>query len=238
MKALLALGLLLVLLQAQVDTAPTIDASVLRNVVPTAAPTGSANLARASTDTAPNSQVATSIPAASNFRALPITTRLTDYQKANTVWNYLQQLGGGCCNKCNEICGFAIKRLGTNSYLTNRGGWYRFETTSLPSGFRIFTLSQNVDCTWTIIDSNGRYMSANSNYGSPWTALIGNKVTRGINERWYLERHNNHIHIQSASWEKYFITRTSSNLARKTLNAALNLEIEFYPCDKLAWWNY
>ena len=157
---------------------------------------------------------------------------------ATTAWNYLQKLGGGCCNKCNEICGFGIKLRGTNRYLTNKGNWYRFESTSNPTGTRIFKLSQNVDCTWSIIDSNGRYVSVVSNFGGIWTHLLGSKSNRGVHERWYIERQFNYHYIQSASWQYYYITHYAGFQARKTMHSARRLELEYYSCDKKARWNY
>ena len=95
-----------------------------------------------------------------------------------------------------------------------------------------------MDCTWSIIDNKGRYVSVVSNHGGSWTNLLGNKNTRGLHERWYIERKDNYHFIQSASWQYYYITHTEGYYARKTMNSARKLQMEFYSCDKKAWWNY
>ena len=101
-------------------------------------------------------------------------------------------------------------------------------------------MSQNIDCTWSIIDNQGRFLSVVSNFDSSkiWWKLLGNKETRGVTERWYIERSNNHHYIQNACWEHYYITQTTQGHATKSYQGAMKLELVYYACDKNAWWNY
>lgn len=96
-----------------------------------------------------------------------ITSGNNGFNNANNAWSYLQNLGGGCCNNCNKICGLAIKLYGTNYYLTKVSAWFQFLSTSSPNANQIFTLGQNADCTWSI-SNGGSYLSTTSIYSGSW----------------------------------------------------------------------
>lgn len=110
-------------------------------------------------------------------QALFAVQSANDYDNANNAWKYLQNLGGGCCDDCSNICGFAIKLYNTNYYLTNMGSWYQFKSSTSPTSTQIFTLGQNADCTWSL-SNGGYYLSTSSIYTGTW---VGPVKTIGAN---------------------------------------------------------
>ncbi len=94
-----------------------------------------------------------------------------------------KNLGGGCCSNCNKICGFAISIYNSSYYLTNMGQFLIFQQTTSIQPNHIFQLSQNFDCTWSILSNTGGYLSASSTFQGPW---VGVSQTLGVNERWYI----------------------------------------------------
>jgi hypothetical protein len=113
-----------------------------------------------------------SAPAASisGTKAFIVSTS-SAYSDATNAWNYLQKIGGGCCNNCKKLCGFAIKLSGTNNYLTNQGSFLNFQSVATPSlSNQIFTFSQNADCTWAISIGN-KYLSTTVVFLGQWVSL-------------------------------------------------------------------
>lgn len=160
----------------------------------------------------------------------------TTFSDANNAWNYLQRLGGGCCDNCKKICGFGIKIAGTSYYLTNMGTFYRFLLTSNPNSNQIFTLGQNADCTWSI-SNGGSYVSTSSIWGAPWA---GPASSVGTNERWYIERTGAYVVVQSAATQYSYWRASSPNtyFLGVTANWATRLTFEYLPCDKTFGWNW
>ncbi len=85
-------------------------------------------------------------------------------------------------------------------YLTAQWSNLNFQFSSSPMNNQLFIAQQQVDGTWAFKSlTQGKYISAsndgfNINYSTnvgPW-------------ERWYMERHGNHVHIQSAQFQYYY----------------------------------
>jgi hypothetical protein len=186
-------------------------------------------------DTSTSDAVPSSQQPASTVTAFAYIAPNQGYSNANNAWNYLQKLKGGCCNNCNNLCGLAIKMYGTNYYLTNKGTYYQFvyTTTSLASS-QIFSIGQNVDCTWSISNA-GSYLSTSSIYSGQW---VGPSTTLGTNERWYIERSGLYVYLQSASLQYYYWRASVSPFFLGYSNYyGTRLTFEYYPCDKTFGWN-
>jgi hypothetical protein len=155
------------------------------------------------------------------------------YDQANNAWSALTALGGGCCSACNKLCGIAFKKMGTNEYLTNVNGVYlRFVAATIPSISQIFVIGQLADCTW-LISNGGSYLSTVNSNGGNWVSF---KNIVESTERWYLERHDDHVHIQSAFFSGKFWQADALNILRYDYSPA-KLTMEFFPCDKTFGWN-
>ena len=126
LKELLCLACLVFLLEAQLDALPA-------NFGPsTTVPDPAAAVAKGSSSL-PNLESAIASPPRAFFserriagpkylipdggKGIPIPW--SSYDLTKEIWRTLQSLDGGCCNKCNEICGFTIKVKGYPYYLTN-----------------------------------------------------------------------------------------------------------------------
>jgi hypothetical protein len=58
-----------------------------------------------------------------------------------------------------------------------------------------------------------------------------------MTEKWYLESHEDHIHIQSASAVKSYWQFDSSYVLNVMKSKAVAFKMEFFPCDFLFGWN-
>lgn len=149
---------------------------------------------------------------------------------------------GGCCSKCNNICGFAIRISGTKLYLTNQGSFYQFLSLPLnssPNSDQIFTLHQNPDCTWAISNA-GVYLSTTTDpqYSGLW---VGPSAEIGWAERWYIEKNpKNYAEIQSASSQySYWVSSGSPNyFLGYSQSNAMRLVLEYNSCDHEFGWNW
>ena len=103
---------------------------------------------------------------------------------------------------------------------------------SNPSNSQLFTAYQNVDGTWAFQSlSNGKYLRAlNNGFTIDYQTYIGSW------ERWYIERHGDHVHIQSAQFS-HFYWSTSGNTLTQQSGGARNYMVEHWP--KINWlWNW
>ncbi len=249
MKTLILPLLLIVYVASQpgamkIDMASTIAPSAVAAMIkdfrdspaPSTSSTPSADMAMDS-----SASDSANIPTSMMDKSTPATmvrsyTYTSPFDNANNAWNYLQNLGGGCCGNCNKICGFAIKLAGTNNYLTNMGTWYQFKPTSNPGSSQIFTIGQNSDCTWYFSNS-GSYLSLSSIYSGNW---VGPSSTIGSNARWYIERSGSFVYVQSA-FSQYYYWRASSFpnfFLGYSFAFASRLTMEYFPCDKTFGWNW
>jgi len=96
----------------------------------------------------------------------------------------------------------------------------------------LFTAEQQVDGTWAFKSlSQNKYIRA-SNDGT----TINYQSFVGSWERWYIERHGDHVHIQSAQFT-YNWWIFDSFVLKQLNGGASPLKIEYYP--KLQWlWNW
>jgi hypothetical protein len=84
-----------------------------------------------------------------------------------------------------------------------------FTYATQPAASQLFEGSQNVDGTWSFKAYNGRYIRAFSDL-----TTINYQNFIGATERWWVERHGNHVHIQSAYYyHNYWIS--SSGLLKQ-----------------------
>ena len=70
--------------------------------------------------------------------------------------------------------------------------------------------------------------------------MSASSSTVGLYERWWLENDNNNVHIQNAGRMFYFIGLWwQGALNAETIkHKPISFVMEFYPCEKKAWWNY
>lgn len=108
--------------------------------------------------------------------------------------NYL----GAFCDRCKKLEYFAF-RFGGN-YVTARPTQLTFEASTSPANNQLFIGYQQVDGTWAFQSlTEGKYIRA-SNDGT----TINYQTFIGPWERWYMERHVSHSHIQSAQFESCY----------------------------------
>jgi hypothetical protein len=130
---------------------------------------------------------------------LPAFGNQTKYNLANTIFN-AQRLFGDYCIRCKLLRYFSVRQ--GQYYLTAQSSNLNFVYSLQPSYSQLFEMSQNVDGTWSFKDYNGRYIRAYSDLVS-----INYHTVIGATERWWVERHGNHVHIQSAYYyHNYWIT--------------------------------
>jgi hypothetical protein len=120
-------------------------------------------------------------------------------------------------------------------YLTAQASGLVFQappSPSNPSNSQLYSAYQQVDGTWAFQSlSNGQYIRA-SNDGS----TVDYRSYVGPWERWYIERHGNHVHIQSAQFESYYWTTSSLSLKQQYGGASMYI-VEHWP--KINWgWNW
>lgn len=101
-----------------------------------------------------------------------------------------------------------------------------------PTNAQLFIGEQQIDGTWAFKSlTQNKYIRA-SNDGS----TINYQTYIGAWERWWIERHGNHVHIQSAQFQhNWWIF--SGSLLKQLNGGASPLIMEYYP--KLQWlWNW
>jgi hypothetical protein len=85
-----------------------------------------------------------------------------------------------------------------NRYLTAQSSQLKFDInlSGSPLNTQLFIAEQQIDGTWAFKSlTQGKYIRADSN-GS----TVNYQTFVGPWERWYMERHGNHIHVQSATF--------------------------------------
>lgn len=121
------------------------------------------------------------------------TLKVDTYTMATALFNS-QKYFGDMCDRCKKIEYFAFK-IG-KGYLTAGSDSLTIQTSSSPTNSQLFIGEQQIDGTWAFKSlSQGKYIRA-SNDGTTinWQSFVGPW------ERWYIERHGNHVHIQSAQF--------------------------------------
>ena len=89
-----------------------------------------------------------------------------------------------------------------------------------------------MDGTWSFQSkTNGRYLMA-----LPGGAGVGYTPLHTLSTRWYIERHDDHIHIQSGNiLGQYWIFLSNDKLTLS--NGATSLIVEYWP-DRFWLWNF
>jgi len=133
------------------------------------------------------------------------------------------------CNRCKKLEYLAF-RQGT-LYLTAFANDLKWMTSSSPSNSQLFLAEQQIDGTWAFKSlSEGKYIRA-SNDGTTidWQTFVGPW------ERWYMERHGSHVHVQSAQFSHFYWINGGTTLQQLNGGATM-LIVEHWP--KLNWgWN-
>jgi hypothetical protein len=152
--------------------------------------------------------------------------RQTKYDLAKNIFN-AERIFGDYCLRCKSIKYFSF-RQGTR-YLTAQATNLNFITGTNPTADQLFEGIQNSDKTWSFKASNGRYIRANADL---ITINYNNAI--GLNERFYIERHGNHVHIQSANFYHVYWA-TFGSLLRLLNGGASPYVIEYYPNINWLW---
>jgi hypothetical protein len=137
---------------------------------------------------------------------------------------------GDLCNRCKKFEYFAFRQ--GNYYLTAYSTQLRFVSSSSPGNSQLFRGYQQVDGTWAFQSlSNGKYIRARND-----NTTIDYQTYAGAWERWYMERHGNHVHIQSAQFShRYWIN--SGSVLKQLNGGASSVIVEHWP--KINWlWNW
>jgi len=133
------------------------------------------------------------------------TLKIDTYTMATTLFNS-QKYFGDMCNRCKSFEYFAF-RMG-NGYLTAGLTGLNFQVSSSPSNSQLFIGEQQIDGTWAFRSlTQGKYIRAsNDGVTINWQTYVGPW------ERWYIERHGNHAHVQSAQFQYYYWVSSSGVL--------------------------
>lgn len=125
-----------------------------------------------------------------------------NYQNANSLFQAFLALNQTCFGTSHNIQNVAFKLHNTTTYLTFNQYYFTFnESTNGPSNLQLFGLSQNIDCTWSIKASDGRYVSMNTQ-----SSYLMLSSTIGMYERFYLERKENFMYIESGLFYRNYWT--------------------------------
>jgi hypothetical protein len=139
----------------------------------------------------------------------------TKYNLAIDIFN-AQSVFGGFCSKCQSLKYFSFKT--GSSYLTAQPANLVFvnNPSGSPNANQLFEGIQNADETWSFKANNGKYIRADPNLSS----IKYNNII-GLNERWYIERHGNHVHIQSGIYYQYYWANSGSLLTNLNGGASM-----------------
>ena len=141
----------------------------------------------------------------------------------NRYFNYCDQ-----CKKLEYIA-FKVGRY----YLTAQPNQLRLQLANSPSNNQLFTAEQQVDGTWAFksLTQNRYIRAANNGVTINWQSFVG------AWERWYIERHGDHLHIQSAQFVHHWWIFNNNLVLRQLQGGASPLRIEYWP--RLQWlWNW
>ena len=158
---------------------------------------------------------------------LEIKPRFNTYNLATTFFNS-QKYFGDVCNRCKKLEYFAF-RMG-NTYLTANAGNLQWVASGSPANNQLFIGEQQIDGTWAFKSlTQGKYIRADSNGVTiNWQTFVGPW------ERWYMERHGNHVHIQSAQFQ-FFYWVNSGSVLRQFNGGASALIVEHWPAINWLW---
>ena len=92
-----------------------------------------------------------------------------------------------------------------------------------PSSSQLFIANQNPDCTWSFKSKNGRYISLDTDF----TYLVM-KNSIGMKERFYMERKDGFIYLQSALNYRNYIN-VVNGVGLFGINRASRFVMEVWP---------
>jgi len=155
--------------------------------------------------------------------------KVDTYTLATTFFNS-QKYFGDVCSRCKKL-EYLSFRQGTY-YLTAGISGFTFvaSSSSGPTNAQLFTAEQQIDGSWAFRSlTQGKYIRA-SNDG----VTVNMQTFVGPWERWYMERHGNHVHVQSAQFENYYWI--GSGLVLRQLNGgASSFIVEHWPSINWLW---
>jgi hypothetical protein len=148
---------------------------------------------------------------------------------ATTVFNS-QKYFGGFCDRCKKLEYLAFRQ--GNYYLTAKSTNLKFElkTSSSPLNSQLFIAEQQIDGSWAFRSlTEGKYIRARNDgttidyqtYVGPW-------------ERWYMERHGAHVHVQSAQFRYFYWISSGLTLAQLNGGASAVI-VEHWPSINWLW---
>lgn len=180
---------------------------------------------KASQDPAPSIEEISNEMAKSAY--LEIKPKFNTYNLATNFFNS-QRYFGDVCNRCKKLDYFAF-RMG-NRYLTANAGDLQWNPATSPANTQLFTAEQQIDGTWAFKSlTQGKYIRADSNGNTiNWQTFVGPW------ERWYIERHGSHVHIQSAQFQ-FFYWVNSGPVLRQFRGGASAMIVEHWPAIKWLW---
>jgi hypothetical protein len=151
-----------------------------------------------------------------------------DYTTANTAFSAVSQISRRC-NGQNIITYVAFRQYSTQYYLTPNLYFLSLLQSASPAPQQLFTAYQNIDCTWSFKTSDGFYLSLNTAFSYLTLSSI---LSAG--ERFYLERKQDWIYIESANSYRYFWTVTNG-IVLINLNSASRFVMEMWPNLEAGW---
>lgn len=151
-----------------------------------------------------------------------------DYNTATTAFTAYSQIGGGC-NGQNSLSYVAFRQYATSFYMTPNMYFISLLQNSSPNPQQLFTAIQNIDCTWSFRTSTGLYLSLNTAF-----SYLTLSTSLSIGERFYLERKQDWIYVESANSYRYFLTATNG-IVLVNMNQASRFVMEIWPNLNVGW---
>ena len=156
---------------------------------------------------------------------------LYNYQQANSLFQELRILKNNCLDSPSVIKNMALRLHNSTTYMTANQYFISFANSQNgPLQTQLFTAIQNPDCTWSFKSKFGRFVSLNTDL----TYLVTvNSI--GIKERFYMERKDGYVYVQSAISYRYYINAVNS-VGLFEMNRASRFVMEVWP-ELDAGWN-
>jgi len=157
-----------------------------------------------------------------------LNTGFYEYNTANTAFSAVSQISNRC-NGQTTITYVAFRQYSTQFYMTPNLYFLSLIQNTSPNQQQLFTAIQNIDCTWSFKTNDGLYLSLNTAF-----SYLTLSSTLSVGERFYLERKQDWIYIESANSYRYFWTATNG-IVLVTMNFASRFIMEVWPNLNAGW---
>jgi hypothetical protein len=157
-----------------------------------------------------------------------LNTGYYDYNTANTAFSALSQMGRRCPGQ-STLSYIAFRQYSTQFYLTPNLYFLSLLQNTSPSQQQLFTGIQNIDCTWSFKTNDGFYLSLNTAF-----TYLTLSSSLSLGERFYLERKQDWLYVESANSYRYFWTVTNG-IVLTNMNSASRFVMEVWPAINVGW---